>query len=377
MASIYTRTTATGQELFKVHWRHGKHQRTLTFKTMELATTHKLNVEKFGHERAMAALGVTEAHDGGGTLGEALTHHVDSLTGVEPGTIKRYRDLIARDFVTIADLPLTAITENTIAQWVHWLERHTVETTGRGGKKIEKVVTNSGKTIANKHGLLSAALARAVREGAIAQNPCERTRLPRKDAVEEPTFLSRDDFEALVAAMPEQWVPLATWLVATGMRFSEATALKVGDVTLLDDGSGTCRITSAWKWTGTTESRLSYPKSRAGRRTINVPAAALAVVDLDRPKSHLLFTNRDGARVTYSRFYDGGWKPAMEKGAPKCSPHDLRHTCASWMIAAGVPLPVIQAHLGHESITVTIGVYGHLDRTSHAAAADAIGKMLT
>jgi integrase len=38
--------------------------------------------------------------------------------------------------------------------------------------------------------------------------------------------------------------------------------------------------------------------------------------------------------------------------------HDLRHTCASWMIAAGVPLPIIQQHLGHESIQTTIGVYG-------------------
>ena len=54
--------------------------------------------------------------------------------------------------------------------------------------------------------------------------------------------------------------------------------------------------------------------------------------------------------------------------------HDLRHTCASWMIAAGVPLPIIQQHLGHESIQTTIGVYGHLDRRS---AADAIGSALS
>lgn len=58
-------------------------------------------------------------------------------------------------------------------------------------------------------------------------------------------------------------------------------------------------------------------------------------------------------------------------------PHDLRHTCASWMIQAGVPLPVIQQHLGHESITTTVDRYGHLDRSSGVAAASAIGEMMS
>jgi integrase len=47
------------------------------------------------------------------------------------------------------------------------------------------------------------------------------------------------------------------------------------------------------------------------------------------------------------------------------------------MIQAGVPLPVIQQHLGHESIQTTVDVYGHLDRRSVQAAADAIGEALT
>ncbi len=47
------------------------------------------------------------------------------------------------------------------------------------------------------------------------------------------------------------------------------------------------------------------------------------------------------------------------------------------LIQAGVPLPVVSRHLGHESIQVTVDVYGHIDRTSAQAAADAIAGMLS
>ena len=98
--------------------------------------------------------------------------------------------------------------------------------------------------------------------------------------------------------------------------------------------------------------------------------------DLTRGATSLVFTNPKGDRITYARFYESAWEPAVKASGVRCTPHDLRHTCASWMIAAQVPLPVIQAHLGHESITTTIAVYGSLDRSSYLQAADAIGKMI-
>lgn len=51
---------------------------------------------------------------------------------------------------------------------------------------------------------------------------------------------------------------------------------------------------------------------------------------------------------------------------------DLRHTHASWLIAAGVPLTVIQRRLGHESIKTTSDLYGHLAEDADAAAAAAL-----
>ena len=55
--------------------------------------------------------------------------------------------------------------------------------------------------------------------------------------------------------------------------------------------------------------------------------------------------------------------------------HDLRHTCASLLIATGANPKAVQAHLGHSSIQVTFDRYGHLfpsDMEALAVALDAV-----
>jgi integrase len=56
--------------------------------------------------------------------------------------------------------------------------------------------------------------------------------------------------------------------------------------------------------------------------------------------------------------------------------HDLRHTAATLMLAAGVPLKVVSETLGHASIVVTADVYAHVTPDLKREAADAMDRAL-
>jgi integrase len=357
MASIHAQKNRAGNT-YRVLWRQDGRQRSLTFENLPAAERFKTLLEDHGPDEAMRILELDEIGRHAPTVTEWLHTHIDNLTGVQPATLNRYRTYVACDIDPVfGSMPVSAVTETIIAKWIKQL----------GG---------SGKTIANKHGFLSGAFNAAVRAGVLASNPCQGRRLPHT-RVEETVFLTPPEFRLLRDHIErERWKNLATWLVSTGMRFSEATALTAADI---DGHAKTCRINKAWKYSGDYRPEIGPPKTKKSIRTISLPPAALEVVDLHG--SGFLFANGAGNPVRAQEFFNGGWKPArdsaMKAGLTK-SPrvHDLRHTCASWMIQAGVPLPVIQQHLGHESIQTTIGVYGHLDRRSAQVAADAIGVAL-
>nr|WP_269430435.1 site-specific integrase [Mycobacterium haemophilum] len=166
-------------------------------------------------------------------------------------------------------------------------------------------------------------------------------------------------------------------MVASGVRLSEALALKPGDV---DRTNHTVRIARAWKrdykgW------RIGVPKTKRSVRTINAPKSVLDKLDYTK---EWLFTNPGqgnramGSPVRPANLRRNVWWPAVARAKFDLRPriHDLRHTYASWMLAAGVPIATVSRQLGHESIKTTVDVYGHLDRASHEAAADRMAAIL-
>ena len=56
--------------------------------------------------------------------------------------------------------------------------------------------------------------------------------------------------------------------------------------------------------------------------------------------------------------------------------HDLRHSCASLMLANGVPMKMIQDRLGHSDMGTSANIYSHLDASSKIASAVTIGNAL-
>jgi integrase len=63
-------------------------------------------------------------------------------------------------------------------------------------------------------------------------------------------------------------------------------------------------------------------------------------------------------------------------GVPRIRFHDLRHTCASLMLARGVPVHVVSRQLGHANVAITMNVYAHLMPGQGAAAAEVLRRAL-
>lgn len=337
----------------------GGRQSSATFDTAKEAELFRDMCNLHGAPRALELAGISDtkrAAPTGMTLTEWLTRHIDHLTGIEQKSIDDYRRYVRRDIApTIGRIPLEALTEDDIGKWVQHLE----------------LTGNSPKTIKNKHGFLSGALSKAVPRF-IAANPAAGRRLPRGDGDDdEIRMLTVDEFDRLLEATTDYWKPLMEFLVKSGMRWGEVSALKPGDV---DRTHGTVKVRRAWKYSSRGY-EIGPPKTKRSRRTVAVPKVMLDKLDYSQ---EWLFVNRDGGPVRYQGFRRRVFDKAVERAQldPAPTPHDLRHTCASWMLNGGVPITVVSRHLGHESIKVTVDIYGDVDQASAQLAADFMNTVL-
>ena len=262
------------------------------------------------------------------------------------------------------DAPISKVTRGDVQQWA------------------QDIVSSgaSPSTVRHAVGTLSRILNEAVIAGALAANPCLRISMPRA-ARDDIKPLTIEQVKALAYEIENPPVKLAgngaappgrhhfpeygllVRLAAfSGLRAAEIAGLKINAVDL---DNGALRVTETLS---EVRGKLYTvpPKTYQGRA---VPLPDFLVEELRAHIAQLtaggdgyVFRASEGGPLRWQNFYNKHFKPAvLRAGLPKETRfHDLRHTAASFMIAANAHPRAIMERLGHSSINVTLGTYGHL-----------------
>lgn len=128
------------------------------------------------------------------------------------------------------------------------------------------------------------------------------------------------------------------------------------------------------------------PKTAAGRRTIHLSKACVDALKAHRARlakagrdvvDGYVFVSDKGNELRLSNFTQRVHDPLLLKAKVKrISPHGLRHTLATLLLAAGVPIKVVAERLGHEDVATTLRTYQHVLPSQQAEAAVRIGRIL-
>lgn len=204
---------------------------------------------------------------------------------------------------------------------------------------------------------VGAVFTRARRDGLCTVNPVEGVELPRQ-ARREMRWLTPAEVERVAAAAGAHRV-VVRFLAYTGVRWGEMASLTVGDV---DRARRRVRV---------------YASKTSTQRWVPVIPSLWADVEplLDRDPGASLFGGLP--RMDHGNFTARVWKPAKRAAGvdPAVRIHDLRHSCATWLIDAGENVVKVADWLGHANPTVTLAVYAHLMDHDLASSAAALERM--
>jgi integrase len=257
-----------------------------------------------------------------------------------------------------------------------------------GGRKVSRITpqlvqayvarlqANGAKpgTIRNIYAVLRNALNTGVRLKMIAANPCQGVKLPRMPR-EPMLFLTAEEMAALADAIDPRYRALIYTAAYTGLRAGELLALTRADIDLL---RGVIHVRRALKEVhgvdaGEGERGLIFgPTKTHEQRTVSLPKFLRDMLSdhLAQPlpggndAEALVFASPTGRPLRHNLWYRRIFKPAVRTALPPGKHglrfHDLRHTAASLLIAAGAHPKAVMERLGHSDIRITMNRYGHL-----------------
>ncbi|MCU1399648.1 MAG: Tyrosine recombinase XerC [Acidimicrobiales bacterium] len=228
------------------------------------------------------------------------------------------------------------------------------------------------KTVVEIHMILRRALDDAVRRGWIMTNPAKVAHAPKRRPLASNTsrVWNAQQLGTFLASARDHRYHAAIWVTAnTGMRRGEILGLRWGDV---DFDTSHLAVTRSLVSVGY-ELHETRGKSRTARRPINLDPRTLEILhdwrqhranedpefDRDNPDAHV-FARPDGQPTHPQLLSDAFQKLVHRSGLPRVRFHDLRHTHATLLLKAGVPIKVVSERLGHSTPGFTMATYQHV-----------------
>jgi integrase len=205
--------------------------------------------------------------------------------------------------------------------------------------------------------VLKQMLANAKERGHLVDEGVFRVKAPQRDQPEM-RFLDWDEVEEFAANTVSPYSNLVLLAALTGLRQGELFALRDRNVDL---DAMTVQVQH-----GAYQAALVPVKTRASRRRVDLSSAAARILRrqlLARKPTELglVFPSPRGTLLNDDNFRHRVFRPAVRRtGLTGLRFHDLRHTYAALMVAAGAHPKYLQAQMGHSSIRVTLDLYGHL-----------------
>lgn len=248
----------------------------------------------------------------------------------------------------------------------------------------EKQEQGLTRTVRLCHAVLHRALGQATKWGLIPRNPADLVDPPKVPKKEFKPLSPEEAQRFLAAAEGDRFHALYVLAVTCGLRQGELLGLKWED---LDLERGVLQVRHQLQWVRAEgEERkgkkraepkwvLTEPKSAKSRRVVSLPAVAVAVLKKHKAAQAeerlrmgevwqdlgFVFCTSIGTPESPSNLRKRSFVPLLEKaGLPKVRFHDLRHTCATVLLAQGVHPKLVQEQLGHSQISLTLDTYSHV-----------------
>jgi integrase len=226
------------------------------------------------------------------------------------------------------------------------------------------------------------------RRGVVNRNAASIAKLtPGARPTAERTALTPDQLRTFLTVCANERLGAMFAIQATvGLRPGEASGLCWDAVDL---ESGTITIRTAVRNEGNTAVLVDRLKTRRAHRAVVLPVQVIRMLTEHRRRqtierlasdswadSRLVFATRAGTPLSASNVRRELDRITLEAELPGVTPNELRHTAASNLSAAGVPIEQIADVLGHTDTAMLMEVYRHAVRPSIDAAASAMNRLI-